>query len=116
MAVPKATPPAPRATTAALSPARRRLVTLLQQVNFGRLEGLVVRGGEPVLDPLPVVVREHKFAGENGPRAELGRPDTALKAQHLDLLAELDRLGDGHIPVLTVKHGLPFSADLPGLG
>jgi hypothetical protein len=111
MAVPKATP-----TASALSPARRRLVALLQRVNFGRLEGLVVRGGEPVLDPPPAVVREHKFAGENGPRPEAGRPDLALKSQHLDLLVELDRLGDGVIPVLTVKHGLPFSADLPGLG
>lgn len=86
----------------------------MQRVNFGRLEGLVVRGGEPVLDPPPAVVREHKFAGENGPRPESGRPDFTLKAQHLDLLAELDRPGDGVIPTLRFKHGLPFAADLPG--
>ena len=101
-------------TKAALSPARRRLVELLQTVNFGRVEGLVVRGGEPVLDPLPRVTREHKFGGENGPRPEAARADCALKPQHLDLMRLLDAVGDGTVAVLSVKHGLPFSAELPG--
>ena len=98
----------------ALSPARRALVAVLQRLNFGRVEGLTVRAGEPVLDPPPRVVREHKFGGENGPRPEAGLPDFGLKPQVLDLLAVLDEVGDGTIPVLTVKHGLPFHAELPG--
>lgn len=102
------------ATTTALSPARRRLVALLQEINFGRLEGLAVRGGEPVLDPKPRVVLEYKFASENGPRPEAGRSEVALKTQHLALLALLDRVGDGVIPVLTCKHGLPFAAEVAG--
>ena len=97
-----------------LSPARRRLIALLQRVNFGRLEGLVVRGGEPVLDPPPAVVLEHKFAGENGPRPETRLGEFALKEQHRDLFRLLDRLGDAMIPVLSVKHGLPFHAELIG--
>jgi hypothetical protein len=100
-------------TAGALSPARRRLLTLLQQLNFGRVEGLDVRGGEPVLDPMPQVVREHKFGGENGPRPEAACGDFALKDQHLDLMVQLDRIGDGTITTLVVKHGLPFQADLP---
>lgn len=101
-------------TVSTLSPARRRLLALLQDTNFGRVEGLVVRGGEPVLAPPPRVVREHKFGGENGPRPEAGLPDFGLKAQHRDLLRLLDELGDGTIAVLSVKHGLPFHAELPG--
>lgn len=98
----------------ALSPARRRLVELLQTINFGRLERLPVRAGEPVLDPLPSVVREHKFCAENGARPEAARPDCALKPQHLDLMRVLDEVGDGEIAVVVCKHGIPFSCELPG--
>jgi hypothetical protein len=111
MAVPKATP-TPTAST--LSPARRRLVALMQRINFGRLEGLAVRGGEPVLDPMPRVVVEHKFASENGPRPEARQADFALKAQVLDLLTLLDSVRDGTVPLLSVKHGVPFLAEVAG--
>ncbi len=103
----------PVRTKNTLSPARRHLVQLLQKINFGRIEGLVVRAGEPVLDPPPVTVREHKFAGDNGPRPEIGRADYALKNQVADLMHLLDEVRDGTITVLTVKHGLPFHAELP---
>jgi hypothetical protein len=102
------------ATKLALSPARRALVELMQRLNFGRIEDLRIRGGEPVFDPMPQVIREHKFSAENGPRPEAGRADCKLKSQVADLLALLDTLGDGTIVVLTVKHGLPFHAELPG--
>lgn len=95
---------------ASLSPARRRLLELLQQVNFGRMETLVVANGEPVFNPPPRIVREIKFGGENGPRQELGIADFHLKSQVVDLLAFLDELQNGTIDVLDVKHGLPFRA------
>ena len=95
-----------------LSPARRRLIQLLQTLNFGRVEDLVVRGGEPVLDPPPQVVREVKFGSDNGPRVEAKLADFALKDQHQDLFGLLDDLQNGCLPVLTVKHGLPFHAEV----
>jgi hypothetical protein len=101
-------------TKSALSPARRRLVEICQKLNFGRIEGLQVRAGEPVLEPMPRVVREHKFCSENGPRPEASRADCKLKNQVGDLMQLLDDLGDGTVAVLTVKHGLPFHAELPG--
>jgi len=91
-----------------LSAPRRRLLELMQEINFGRIEGLAVRGGEPVLDPPPRVVREIKFGGENGPRRELGSDDFALKAQAVEFFAHLSRLGDGTVESLEIKHGLPF--------
>ena len=93
---------------ASLSPARRRLLELLQQVNFGRLESLVIVDGEPVFDPPPRIVREIKFGGENGPRAELGASDFLLKSQVIELLAFFDELQNRTIDVLEIKHGLPF--------
>ena len=100
-------------TKLSLSPARRQLVSRFQQWNFARFEGLVVCNGEPVLDPPPRVVREHKFGGENGPRPESRLEDFALKPQIIDLFRLLDELGDGVITLITVKHGLPFSAEIP---
>jgi hypothetical protein len=96
-----------------ISPARQRLVELLQELNFGRIENLIVRGGEPVLDPMPEIIREHKFEGDNGPRSEAYLADFALKQQHLDLLKLFDELGDVTLLILTCKHGLPFSCEIP---
>ena len=50
-----------------LSERKRALLALLQQINFGRIEGLVVRGGEPVLEPPPRVLSTFKFGGETIP-------------------------------------------------
>ncbi len=91
-----------------MSPARRRLVGLFQQLNFGRLEHLIVHNGEPVLDPLPQVVSEIKFGGENGPRSEPAAGDFTLKPHLIELFAHFDRIGNGVIETLEVKHGLPF--------
>lgn len=91
-----------------LSPARVWLLELMQDANFGRIENLAVIGGEPILDPRPVVVREHKFGGENGPRPERGTADFLLKQQVIELFAFFDELQNGVIDVLEIKHGLPF--------
>lgn len=102
----------PTATTKlTLSPARRQLLELLQKLHFGRIEGLVVRGGEPVLDPAPRLVKEIKFGSDNSPHPAAAKSDFALKPQHRDLFALLTAVGDGVIAVVTVKHGLPFHAE-----
>ncbi len=93
----------------ALSPARRQLVELMQTINFGHIENLVIRGGEPVLNPLPRVVHEVKIgASENGPRPELATSDFRLKNHLVELFQRLDALGNATIEKLEVKHGLPF--------
>lgn len=91
-----------------LSARRTALLELMQSINFGRIEGLAILDGEPVLDPPPRVVREIKFGGENGPRAELDASDFVLKSQVVELFQHLDELADGTIDVIEVKHGLPF--------
>jgi hypothetical protein len=96
-----------------LSPARRQLIALFHQWNFARVEGLLIRRCEPVVDPRPQAILEYKFAAENGPRAEARLADFALKPQLVDLFRLMDEIGDGTIPVLVLKHGLPFSCELP---
>jgi hypothetical protein len=80
----------------------------MQRINYGRIEGLSVRHGEPVMDPPPRVVREIKFGGDNGPRPEATKADFTLKAQVRDLFAQLEALGDGVIPCIEIQRGLPF--------
>jgi len=58
------------------------------------------------------VVREIKFGGENGPRREMTVEDFALKSQAVELFAQLDRLGNGTVLSLEIKHGLPFRMSL----
>ena len=69
-------------TKSSLSDSHRRLVELMQRLNFGRIQNLVVRDGEPVFDPAPKVIQKVKIGGENGPRPELSCD--GLPAQEAD--------------------------------
>ena len=91
-----------------LSARRMDLLELMQSMNFGRIEGLAVLDGDPVLDRPPRVIREVKFGADNGPRPELDVGNFLLKTQVLELFQHFDHLGDGTIEVLEIKHGLPF--------
>jgi len=100
-----------------LSPSRRYLVELMQRINFGRIEGLTVRGGEPVFDTdaPPRVMQDVKFGGENGPRQEAHTADFALKLQVVELFGHFDRLVNARIESLTIKHGLPFTMQVESI-
>ena len=93
-----------------LSSERQHFIRDMQRINFGRIDGLAVRNGEPVLDPSPRKQVEIKFGGENGPRPELRVSNFALKQQVIELFELFDNIGDGTIDMLEIKHGLPFRA------
>lgn len=96
------------AAKSSLSPARTRLVGLMQRLNFGRIEELRILDGEPLFDPPPRAIREHKFARGDGPRPEAAKADFALKAEVIDLFVHLEAVGDGVITRIEIQHGLPF--------
>ena len=100
------------AALASLSPAGRGLVKLMQGMEFGRIEGLVIQDGQPVLHPMPRIIREIKFGGENGAHSKAGTEDFALKSQVCELFDQISKLGNGTILSLEVKHGLPFRMTL----
>ena len=99
-------------TKSSLSDSHRRLVELMQRLNFGRIQNLVVRDGEPVFDPAPKVIQKVKIGGENGPRPELSCEDFLLKKQTVELLEAIADLGDGTVLIIDVKHGLPFAVEI----
>jgi hypothetical protein len=92
-----------------LSTAQKRLIETMQRTNYGRIEGLLIREGQPVLNPPPRVVKDVKLGtADSGARPELQSGDFALKREHVELFEQLRRLGNGTIECLEIKGGLPF--------
>jgi len=89
-----------------------RLVEMMQALNFGRIEALTIRGGQPVFDPPPHVVQKIKMGADNGPRPEVGYHDFRLKDGLVELLELIERLHDGEIRTIEVRCGLPVSAEI----
>jgi hypothetical protein len=100
--------PADAARLRDLSAPRQRLVRLFQTINFGRIEELEIRNGEPEFSPPPRVFVELKLDREDGPRAERHLEQFQLLGQVARFFDQLARLGDGTIERIDVRHGLPF--------
>ena len=94
-------------TKAALAPARKRLVELMQEINYGRIEKLHVRDGEPVFDPPPTVLRLFLFGKDNGPNESRGNDGFALKRKVAELFEVFDRERSLSIQELMIDNGLP---------
>ena len=99
-------------TKSSLSDPQRRLVELLSNLNFGRIEALCVRRGAPIFEPAPRVIQTLKMGGQNGPHEEAGLPDFWLKQPIVDLLQTIHEIGDGEIREIVVKHGLPLTVEV----
>jgi hypothetical protein len=97
---------------AQLSPARQALVRLLQTVNYGQIKELLVRDGEPIYEPHPMVVIDAKLYRDDGPRPELGLADFELRADVRRLMARLDDLKNGTVKLIEVRVGIPREAVL----
>ena len=69
---------------------------------------LAIQAGDPTFSPAPRIVQDIKIGTDAGPRPELGREDFALKASVIELFEHFDRLWDGTIDSVEVRHGLPF--------
>ena len=91
-----------------LSPARRKLLEKLQQVNFGQIRHLQVNAGEPVFARKTAVIRHVKLGADNGPHPKLAMDQFVLHPKVVELLAELDRLQNGWIDRIEVCHGIPL--------
>ena len=91
-----------------LSEPCRRLLRLMQDVNFGQI-AFRMRLGEP--DPAGPwrILRTVKLAsGENGARPEAGSADFELRKEHAALLRQLARIDDDTQVTVEVRHGLPL--------
>ena len=96
-----------RMTKAALTPARRRLLEMMQETNYGRIEGLQVRDREPVFEPPPRVVRQVVFGKANGPNARRANDGFVLKKKVAEFFDVLDQERSFLILELVIDNGLP---------
>jgi len=93
-----------------LSAPRQVLVRLLQSVHFGYVEGLEVRGGEPMFSPAPAVFAEVKLDAPSEPWPGTFFADFELRTELTRLIEQLDLLGDGSIDRIDVQYGVPLRA------
>jgi hypothetical protein len=93
-------------TKSSLTPALARLVELLQALNFGRVEALTIRAGQPFFAPPPRVVQKLKMGADNAPRPEVDYADFRLKDGVIELLEIIARLENGEIRSIEVRCGL----------
>ncbi len=95
-----------------ITPAQRRLVELMLELNFGQIEILRIIDGEPCFDPPPRIVREFVFGKDNAGHSCIGKKDFVLKKQVTDLLEQIGKIKNGKIRSLSVQDGLPVRMKL----
>jgi hypothetical protein len=96
-----------------LTPGQCRLLELMQELNFGRIENLYIQHGGPSFDPGPRVIRKFKIgSSEKGPRPEGLLEDFWLKRPIVEMFELFTRVRTGRVLAMEVKNGLPFSLDI----
>lgn len=98
----------PRLSKRDLTRSESSLVELMQRINFGRIEQLPVKDGQPILAPKPQTVLDIKLKAKNGERPEFTSDDFDLKAEVVNLFRWFDELHDCVIKSLEIQYGLPF--------
>ena len=99
-------------STQDLLPSERCLLEAMRGIDFGQLEFLRLRAGEPVLDPWPTVVRNLKFGVDGRDPRPTANREFDLKPEAADLFEYTRDVEDGEIRALVVRHGLPFSMEV----
>jgi hypothetical protein len=99
-------------TFSQLPPARKALVRLCQDLNFGSILNLRVINSEVNFDPVPEVVVDVRLDEEAEPRAELELDDFTLRPQVCKLFTQIDALKNGSIEKIVVHAGLPCRVTL----
>jgi len=84
----------------------------MQEIDFGRIEGLLVCGGEPVFEPPPRLVHTVRMRARNRARPEAELVDFTLKEEVAQLFGHLTGIGNGIIRRIEVRHGLPQSMEI----
>jgi hypothetical protein len=95
-----------RRTLGSLTKASQELVAWMQRLEFGRIEHLAIRGGEPILASARIV-REIKL-GVQTPEQEWPADNFELKLPVIELFERLEEIRDGEIDLIEIRHGLPF--------
>jgi hypothetical protein len=102
----------PPLRTRYLSTQQHSLVDLMREHQFGRVESMSVRAGQPILDRDVKVVRFVRLGGESRATSVPSGNEFELKRPVRNLFDELARLGNGKVVSLEFRHGLPFLIEI----
>lgn len=84
----------------------------MRRIQFGTVESLQIRGGEPTFNTSPRIVQSLKFGTQDIVRRSAGNTDFGVKKEITELMALFDRCPDGLICSIRVQHGLPIQATI----
>ena len=107
----KSRAPAPfpiRQTNLDLSAQQRSLLEMMSEHRFGRVENIMVRDGQPIMDQGVKLVRVARLGGASRGAKDDAVEEFELKCSVRDLFDELARLQNCEIVRLEFRHGLPF--------
>lgn len=92
-----------------LSSNRKRLVEMMQELNFGRIDLLHIKRGEPCFMPPPLVFKDIDLSSHKDNESNTCCLDTdfVLKKQIVVLFDYLEKEGDCIVHSLIVQNGLP---------
>ncbi len=90
-----------------LSASRQALVRLCQVTNYGQIQNLEIRDGDPVFNPPPLVLIDLKLDADEVPRPEVDLPDFELCKEVRRLIGQLHELATGVIEHIEVRGGIP---------
>lgn len=94
-------------TKASLTPDRRRTVEIIEALDFGVIERLLIRGGSPCYAVEPRITQTIKLAPAPARRPDGRSADLSLNKGFENLFERLGRLPDGFVGI-EVQHSLPF--------
>ena len=83
------------------------LLGIMQQLYFGKIEGLTVRNSEPCFKPPPQITQEIKLCAQATRRPVSDNEDFHLKRCVIELFGHINTLSDGSVVTIEVRHGLP---------
>jgi hypothetical protein len=94
-------------TTKDLTAVQRCLLEIVRQNQFGRIENVPIRGGQPVVDRGATVVRVTRLGGQSEQTKLPDNNEFELKQAFVDLFHELALIQNGMVVRLEFRHGLP---------
>lgn len=95
-----------------LTPSRGHLVRVMDELRFGRIDGLRLQCGEPVMTPPPTILKSAKFGSrERDEPTSRSHGEHSLKQHLRDLFEFFDGLGDAESIEIVVQEGLPIRAN-----
>ncbi len=94
-------------TKLSLDAGRLRLLEIIEELGFGRIEQLSIHNGQPCYERTFRIVEEIRLGSERERRPDHCNADLTMKKEFEDLFNRLSQLRNGIVDI-GVRHSIPF--------